>query len=73
METKNVCLTLLGLGVIGINRKFPLSFSLSVHFQSTFTFTSTFRVQLGLSHDSESIDRRNYEIMLFSPQTIIYL
>ena len=41
-------LTLLGLGVKGINRKFPLSFSLSVHFQLTFTFTSTFQVQLGL-------------------------
>ena len=41
-------LTLLGLGVQSINR-IPLSFSLSIHFQLTFTLTSTFRVQVGLN------------------------
>ena len=54
-------LTLLGLGVKGINRKFPLSFSLSVHFQLTFTFTSTFQVQLGLR------DYRMLRKKFFSP------
>ena len=58
-------LTLLGLGVKGINRKFPLSFSLSVHFQLTFTFTSTFQVQLGLKSCYPSIlERQNIKLVL---------